>query len=217
MKDLYRPLWIILAVTIPQGVLAATFAGAFAVVGALLKEENLAMWRVFGCTLALLCAAFTALAVWTAAERRRLPMFLGPLLLAAYIPYLYLVALRMGKIVPTIIPAWMLPREDLMFAVFTFIMPALIYGLFLTVAWLTPDRKGRRLWTSTAAAVAIPAGWYALFAALSTFYPESKQIKDAETRKTQIYRLIAKIPEVKRVFDEEKNIAIVEVGIAMEE
>jgi hypothetical protein len=160
MNFLFRPLWVFVAVTLPQLVLLGTGYGTYRIVESLLTERCLRTWAIAGGLLALLAAGFTILAAIAALTRRQLPTRIGPVLLVAYVPPLAALALNMQEIVPSTIPRWMLFHGDQLVLAYTLLMPALIYGLFLSVAWLTPEESARSAWKSFACAIAIPLGWY---------------------------------------------------------
>ncbi len=162
MNALFRPLWVFAAVTVPQLLLIGAGAGTLRIVGSQLTEQHLRSWAIYGGLLALLLASFTAVALRALRARRPLPRRLGPALLAGYLPLLSALALRMGELVPPSIPRWMLFHGDQLALAITLLMPALMYGLFLTVGWLTPDTQAASLWKSFAGAVALPLGWYLL-------------------------------------------------------
>lgn len=165
MSALFRPVWLLASVTLPQALLIVACAAAWRVVAPLLTQRGERSWAVAGGILALLLAGFTVVALRAMIARRPLPRRLGPALLAAYLPLLAAVVLGVVTLAPPGIERWMLPHGDLRATALALVMPALIHGLFLTVAWLTPDDRSASAWRSFAGAVAVPLAWYLAFTA----------------------------------------------------
>lgn len=160
MTSLRRPHWLLLTVTLPQAVLFATAAATWSIVNSLLETAHIEAWVLCGGILVALWSLSSLAAVFAALRGRPLPPWSGLALIAAYVPFLFLFTVNVNRILPWSIPRWMFFRGDLILSVYTLIMPALIFGLFLTVAWLTPEEKTHRAWKNFALALFIPFGWY---------------------------------------------------------
>lgn len=160
MKQLRNPIWIFLTLTLPQILLIGLYTSAFQIIKTLLKPENIEWWINLGIPLGCLLALSTLYAGWLIIRKRPIHSVFGLLVLLTYIPLLVVFVFYGETIIPWTIPRWMISQGDLMLYPFTFIMPCLAYGLFLTVDWLTPNPKEKKAWISFLISCAIPLSWY---------------------------------------------------------
>lgn len=163
MNRFLKPHWIFWLITLPQLLLIALYFFSYQIIGSLLSEENLQYWYVFGGALATLCALNTGYGLWQFNRNQPVAPLLGLFLLVTYIPYLYFFGWCANDIIPRSVPRWMMFSGDLILYVFTFLVPAMAYGVLLIVLGITPDKKANRPWTDFLAAVTVPAIWYFAF------------------------------------------------------
>ncbi|MEZ4888310.1 MAG: MSEP-CTERM sorting domain-containing protein [Chitinophagales bacterium] len=167
MKRFLKPHWIFWLITLPQLLLITLYFFSYQIIGSLLSAENLQYWYLFGGMLLTACSLNTVYALIQMKRNQSVHALFGLFLLVMYIPYLYFFGWCSEDIIPRSVPRWMMFGDDLLLYVFTFLIPALAYGVFLIVLGITPDKKAVRPWTDFLMAVAIPAIWYLIFNVLS--------------------------------------------------
>ncbi|MGB1241539.1 MAG: MSEP-CTERM sorting domain-containing protein [Chitinophagales bacterium] len=163
MNRFLKPHWIFWLITLPQLLLIALYFFSYQIIGSLLSEETLQYWFVFGGALATLCAINTGYGLWQFKNNQPVGILMGLFLLVTYIPYLYFFGWCADDIIPRSVPSWMMFSGDLILYVFTFLVPAMAYGILLIVLGITPDNKANRPWTDFLAAIMVPAIWYFAF------------------------------------------------------
>ncbi len=163
MKRFLKPHWIFWLITLPQLLLITLYFFSYQIIGSLLSEENLQYWYLFGGALATLCLFSTGYSLWQIKRNQPVAAWMGLFLLITYIPYLYFFGWCADDIVPRSVPRWMMFSGDLVLYVFTFLVPALGYGVLLIVLGITPEKKANRPWTDFLMAVTVPAIWYFIF------------------------------------------------------
>ncbi len=170
MKKLLQPYWLFLVVTIPQLILVFLYANAYVIINSLLETEHIRVWGFFGGTLLALITFFTFYAIYKIAKKQKIDTWIGFALLLTYIPFLVALMYNMfDNIFPRNVPRWMLFEHDLQLYIFTFLMPALAYGLFLIVLKFTPSDKEQSLLTNFALTIIIPIFGYSIAVTGSQF------------------------------------------------
>ncbi len=162
MKRFLQPHWIFWLITVPQLTLLMLYFFSYQIIGSLLSPENLQYWYIYGGSLLTITVFLTLYGVIQHKHNQLVAWWFGLFLLIAYIPYLYFFGWNSNDIIPRNVPRWMLFSGDLLLYVFTFLTPALTYGVVLIVLWITPDNKAVRPWTDFLMAVMVPAAWYFL-------------------------------------------------------
>lgn len=162
MTTIRKPYWLLLTLTLPQGVLCLIFLRLHGVIGTLLSTAETAVWLAFGLSLGLLWLGFTAYAVAAMIRRGPIHPLSGLGLLGLYIPWLYLVFVNFERLIPWRVPRWMFLGIEPVVLLLTLVVPALAYALFLLVAAYTPERGRYKPLRDVIVAVAVPAAWYLL-------------------------------------------------------
>lgn len=159
MRNLLNPKWLLVINTLPLVILFALCNSQYSVIKTLLSETNLELWKIFGISLLSLGILNLAYALYLILKRKNVSVFYAVAALLTYIPFVYLYAYNFDKIVPFDVPRWMV-SDSLMLYAGTFIMPTLVYALFILVACLTPDTKHHKAWVNFLIAISIPVGVY---------------------------------------------------------
>lgn len=163
MKTFLKPYWVYLTTLVPVAVLFALYGSAYQVIHTLLSKQNVVAWASFGGSLATITFAYCAYAFWCQRKGRDLPARFGFFLVAGYVIFTYVFMYNRGLVIPLNVPRWMLFEGDLILYVFTFLMPAMAYGLLLAVIAVTPEGKKYRTPFNIGILVAIPIFWYIMF------------------------------------------------------
>jgi hypothetical protein len=108
MKNILKPYWLLLGVSLPQLIIFVIFGWVFYIINSELTEENIRLWAFFGCLLGLFVISFTAYGIIQMLSRKDLNPKTGIVLFLTYIPYLYLFTVSNGDIISSSIPNWML-------------------------------------------------------------------------------------------------------------
>lgn len=159
MKNFLNPKWLIAINTIPLAILLLIFIGEYRIISSILSDESIKLWKIFGFTLTLLAVVNFIYAVFLINKNKNVSPIYGVIALFSYIPYLYMYGMYSNKIIPFSVPQWMV-SDDITVYAGTFLMPTLIYALFIMVIYLTSADKPHKAWKNFLAAVAIPASWY---------------------------------------------------------
>ncbi|HIP27115.1 MAG TPA: MSEP-CTERM sorting domain-containing protein [Flavobacteriaceae bacterium] len=159
MKNLLNPKWIIIINTLPIILLFFMFYGQFNIIKTLLKPENIRAWIIFSGTLAVLSFTNFIYAVYLIIKKKQISILYGFIALLVYIPFIYIYGQNSRDIIPWSIPRWMIFGEMILY-VGTFLMPTLVYSLFILAIKLTAKLQEQKAWKSFAFAIVIPAFWY---------------------------------------------------------
>jgi len=159
MQNLLNPKWLLIVNTMPMVILFVIFVDKYQIINSLLSEESISLWKQFGLTLALLGLLNFCYAVFLIFKQKMVSKYYGIFVLSSYIPFLYLYGHYSGQIIPFSIPQWMIPT-DLTLYVGTFLMPTLIYCLFILIIHLTPDNQEQETWKNFLIAILVPITWY---------------------------------------------------------
>lgn len=160
MRELAKPYWILLTVTMPQAVLLFLYASSYLVIRTLMEKEYIFNWKLYGSLLVLLLCASTLYAGVRWIRRKKIDALFGVFIFLTYLPLLYFFLMNNDRIIPFNVPRWMFERDDLVLYAFTFLMPAFAHGLVLLVLRLTPEEKDHPVKGTILGAILIPAFWY---------------------------------------------------------
>jgi hypothetical protein len=166
MKNILKPYWLLIGVSLPQLLIFVIMGRIFHVIDSQLTEESIRLWAVFGGLLGLFYISFTAYGVIRLISRKEVHLKTGIVLFLTYIPYLYLFSVFNDKIIPASIPNWMLFGISSDMMVVTLIMPTMVVAMLICVFWLTPFKFGILFNKKTIPVLAIPAFWFLLFTSL---------------------------------------------------
>lgn len=159
MQNLLNPKWLFVINTLPLIILFALCNGQFSLIKTLLTESNIQLWTYFGVTLAILGISNFGYAAYLTYKKQNVSVLYAIAALLCYIPYIYLYAYYFDKILPFDIPQW-IASDNLLVYAGTFIMPTLVYSLFVLVSRLTPGTKHHKAWVNFLAAISIPVLGY---------------------------------------------------------
>jgi len=159
MRNLLNPKWLLIINTLPIVVLFFLFYGQFNIIKTLLNENNVQVWKYFGCSLGILCLLNFAYAIYLIFKRQNVSVWYGLIALLCYIPFVYLYGYHLDKFIPFSVPQWMISGNIFLY-VGTFLMPTLAYSLFVLVYHFTPEIKEHKAWVNFLIAISIPVGGY---------------------------------------------------------
>ncbi len=159
MKNLLNPKWIFIINTLPIIVLFVLFFGQYNIIKTLLDEEIISLWKYFGRTLATLAFANFVYAVYIVIKKQKVSVIYGAIALLCYILFIYFYYYHSEDIIPFSIPFWML-SGNIFFYVGTFLMPTLIYSLFVIVSHFTSKEREYKAWQNFLIAISVPITWY---------------------------------------------------------
>lgn len=160
MRELARPYWIFLTITLPQSILLFLYLSSYLVIRTLMSKESISSWKLYGSLLLLLLAASTVYGIILWIKRKPISKIFGALIFLTYLPLLYIFLMNDSAVIPFNVPRWMFERGDLFLYAFTFLMPAFAHGLVLLVLGLTTDEKDHPLKSTIIGVVIVPAFWY---------------------------------------------------------
>ena len=162
MRNLLNPKWLLIINTVPIIVLFVLFIGEFNVIKTLLTDENISLWKVFGLILGSLGVLNLSYSAYLIFRKKEISIFYGVAALLCYIPFLYLFEYHIDKIIPFNIPQWMYSGNSVIYAI-TFLMPTLIYSIFVFVLHFTPENKDHKASGNFLFAVIVPIVFYLFF------------------------------------------------------
>ena len=159
MRNLLSSKWLFIINTLPIAVLFFLFFGQFNVIKTLLDENSIQLWKTFGLSLAILGLLNFVYAVYLTIRKQNVSIFYGILALCCYIPFIYLYGFHLEEFIPFNIPQWMI-SGNLFLYTGTFLMPTLVYSVFVLVAHFTSETKEHKAWINFLIAIAIPVLGY---------------------------------------------------------
>ncbi len=159
MKNLLNPKWIFIINTLPIILLFFLFYGQYNIIKSLLEPENIRVWTIFTGVLAVLTIINFVYAIFLILKNKQVSIFYGFIALLTYIPFIYIYGQYAREIIPWSIPRWMISGEMILY-IGTFLMPTLIYSLFVLAIHFTSKIQEQKAWKSLALAVVIPIFWY---------------------------------------------------------
>ncbi|MDF1699479.1 MAG: MSEP-CTERM sorting domain-containing protein, partial [Saprospiraceae bacterium] len=155
MRNLLNPKWLFVINTFPIVVLFFLLNGQFTIIKSLLEENSIDLWNHFAITLGVLGILNFVFALYLTMKKKTVPIWYGLAALLCYIPFMYLYGYHFNDIIPFSIPNWMISGNPFVY-VGTFLMPTLVYSLFVLVLYCTPNNKEHRAWVNFLIAIGIP-------------------------------------------------------------
>ena len=155
MKNLLNPKWLFIINMLPIVVLFMLCYSQFEIIKTLLDENNIRLWKLFSFGLGASGLMNFAYAVFLNYKKQLVSVWYGAIALLVYIPFIYLYAYHLDEIVPTNIPQWMM-SDSIFLYVGTFLMPTLVYSLFVLVSHFTSEDKEHKAWVNFLIAIAVP-------------------------------------------------------------
>ncbi len=132
MKSLLKPQWIFVVNTLPLLLLSFLFTCDYNIIRSLLNEDNFHMWTAFTVSTALLVGVNIFYSFYLINNKKVVPFRYAWVAFFVHLIYVYLFIYNSERLVPGSIPQWLLSGEPLIY-ILTFLMPTLIYCLFLIV------------------------------------------------------------------------------------
>ncbi len=159
MRNLLNPKWLFVINTLPLVVLFFLFFGQFNIIKTLLEDSSIQLWISFGFSLGLLGLLNFAYAIYLTLKKKNVSVWFGLIALLCYIPFIYLYGYHLDSIIPFSIPQWMVSGNIFLY-VGTFLMPTLVYSLFVLVSHFTPENQEYKAWVNFIIAIGIPIVGY---------------------------------------------------------
>lgn len=159
MRNFLNPKWLLIINIFPSSLLLLIFNGEYQIINSLLNEHSKWLWAVFGYTLAALTVLNLCYTIFMIRKNKNVSYLYGVIAILSYIPYLYMYSMNTNKLLPFTIPQWML-SDNILLYVGTFLMPTLVYSLFILVIKFTPNKKDQSAWKNFAIVILIPCMWY---------------------------------------------------------
>lgn len=159
MRNLLNPKWLFIINTFPLVVLFSLFFGQFNIIKTLLNENSIQLWKSFGLSLVILGLLNLIYTVYLTLKRKKVSVWFSVIALLCYIPFIYLYVYNLDKIFPSTIPQWMASGNIFLY-VGTFLMPTLVYSLFVLVTHFTSENKEHKAWVNFLIAIGIPIAGY---------------------------------------------------------
>ena len=159
MRNLRNPKWLFIINTLSILVLFFLFFAQFNIIKSLLDENSIRFWKIFGLSLGILGLLNFIYAAYLTLKHKKVSVWFGFLALIFYIPFIYLYGYYLNKIFPFSIPQWMISGNIFLY-VGTFLMPTLVYSLFILVSHYTPENKEHKAWVNFLIAIGVPVVFY---------------------------------------------------------
>ncbi|MCG8569565.1 MAG: MSEP-CTERM sorting domain-containing protein, partial [Spirochaetes bacterium] len=162
-KNIHHPLWLLITLTLPQVLLLVFFLRVFLVLRHLLSEEQITLWYIYIGSLLSLCFVFTIYNYvhwWLKKYHFKLTAFL---ILFSYVVYFYLAYHNYSKLFPRTNFDWIVSEAELLRYSGTFILPCLMYAVFLAVHSFTNLQSKPKAWVNFLLTISIPFFWYLFF------------------------------------------------------
>jgi hypothetical protein len=162
MRNLLNPKWLFIINTLPIVVLFIMLFGQFNIVKTLLDSENIRHWNIFGLALGFLGLSNFLYAVYLILKKQDIPLIYAAVALFCYIVFVYSYVCHFEDIMPFNVPQWMV-SENLFIYVGTFLMPTIIYSLFILIIHFTSTEKEHKAWVNFLIAIGVPVIGYLFY------------------------------------------------------
>lgn len=169
MRNLLNPKWIFVINTIPLAILFFLFIGQFNIIHSLLTEDNIRLWKCFGTALGLLIFLNLGYGAYLILKRKKISFLYGFVLLLTHIPFIYIYGCYVEDMIDFNVPQWMVQSNLFMYPG-TFLMPTLVYSLFILVLHFTPAHKEHKAWINILLSASVPLTWYLFSQLLLPFW-----------------------------------------------
>lgn len=169
MRNLLNPKWLFIINTLPLSILLLIFIGEYQIIHSILNEESKSLWRLFSLFLSILAALNLGYTILLIRKNKNVQLSYSVIVMLIYIPFLYAYSMCSDEILPFTIPQWMV-SDNILLYVGTFLMPTLIYSLFILVIHLTSNEKEQYAWKNFLIAFSIPVSWYILSQIILPFW-----------------------------------------------
>lgn len=153
MKNLLHPKWLFLINTLPITIYLILSGFEFRVVRTLLSDEDLLNWGIYATILAIVAGGTLWYAFQRTYKNEEVSAKFAVGSLAIYVPYVITHLMYFDEILSGV-PNWMI-ASDFQIYVVTFLMPTIIYSLFVLVQKISIETFDEG-WKNLLAAAAIP-------------------------------------------------------------
>lgn len=161
MRKLLNPKWIFLINTLPVALILFLEWGEFQIIKSLLDYPELTRWKSFAIVLVILALLNATYAIVQMVRKKRVDIVYCIVSFVAFLSFIYAYYYNYTDLVPSSIPDWMISGNLPMY-VGAFLMPTLIYSLFVLAILLTPHARNQKASINIAVAISIPFFIYVL-------------------------------------------------------
>ncbi|MGL1890663.1 MAG: MSEP-CTERM sorting domain-containing protein [Spirochaetaceae bacterium] len=159
MNNLTKPYWIFLINTLPLIILFIILRRDYVIIKSLLTPDNITLWKSFTTALIIYGISNLVYGVILKIKNREIDVIYTCVTLVISISIIYFYIYNLDEIIPFNIPQWMVPGERLVY-VGTFLMPTILFLIFILVFKLTSVNKKFNAFISFGISVLIPVCWY---------------------------------------------------------
>lgn len=163
MQAMRKPIWVFLTITLPQIIILAALGKIYSVIRPLLNEWQVNGWKIFGAVILLFAGSATVYAVLCLIRRKEIVPWFGIVVFSVCVPVIYTSLFLRDKLVPASVPGWMMFDLEPVIVLEALIVPALAYGMLLSVFWLTPQKGEAKVVNDIIWTISIPCIFYILF------------------------------------------------------
>lgn len=169
MKLLFNPRWIFVITIFPLFVLSFLIFNEYDVLKAIAQETNSDGWMwVYGILGALSLCSFVY-AVIQCFRRKEIDLYYIVSSLLAYTAYLVTYVVGANTFLRSDMPDWMISNHILLYTA-TFVMPSIIYSLFLIMVKLTDKPQDQKAFLNFMKGLLVPLVAYILVLSLSSLF-----------------------------------------------
>jgi|GEM_PF-340321 len=162
LKDLYHPIWILFAITIPQSIFALIAANIYLTINAEFSDKQKILWKIFGLIFIGKIICYTIYSIYRWINKKGVHKFLSFIILITDIAFIYTISYFISDILFGL-PTWMFSVENYFLFFATFSVPAFFYAIIFLEKTVRSYLKIKRLWLDFIIAVIIPVFWFFFF------------------------------------------------------
>ncbi|HNY32132.1 MAG TPA: MSEP-CTERM sorting domain-containing protein [Fibrobacteria bacterium] len=180
MNSLRHPVWLLVCVILPLSLMEGILSHLYGIIGVDLDSTSRLAWQVALAVVAAWMVANAAIASVFWIRQRPLPLWVGAL--AAVLGVAALVATVWGSdvLVPRSVPRWVASDDDILRYGFTFVMPVVVWGLYLLASARAQARSAvqsrRDLVAEMGGVFLLPSGVFFLFTVASPMFSLSPNV-----------------------------------------
>ncbi|MDU1892442.1 MAG: MSEP-CTERM sorting domain-containing protein [Dysgonomonas sp.] len=169
MKKLLNPKWLFLINTLPLIIFFVLEWNEYKVVKSFLSEDILSIWQKFFIALSMLLIGNVVYAIYQLINKRRIDLIYCIVSFVVHLIFVYVYYEYQDKMCGFDVPNWIVSSDRFLYGG-TFVIPTLLYLLFLLVIRITPLNKEEKAWKSFVCALAIPIMFYMLGVMISPLW-----------------------------------------------
>lgn len=169
MRKLLDPRWLFVVNTLPVVLLFIIGWGEFDIIKTLLNRDSILFWKQ--CTIFLLALSISTFgyALIKTIRKEKVDTLFAILSLVVYTVYVYVFYNNASELIPWSVPRWMVSGNLQMYGG-TFLMPTIVYSIFILVIKFTPKVEETKTWTNFVAAISVPIVFYVFGILLSPLW-----------------------------------------------